>query len=103
MSNDLPVRVDAVPASDSWGFVGRVLVGDLEAYRTIRAYPTPSDASKASTRLLAGVLGPLLAGEEGHTATDEFGHAPRRVELGLGLTSPSQASDQEERVEDRTQ
>ena len=42
MSEQLLVKVETVPASDNWGFVGRVLVGEHEAYRTIRAYPTPT-------------------------------------------------------------
>jgi hypothetical protein len=86
VSNALLISIDVVPASDSWGFVGRVLVGEVEAYRTIRAHPSPAEAATATTQLLAGVLGPMLAGQEWHDATDEFGHAPRRLELGLGLT-----------------
>jgi hypothetical protein len=61
------------------------LVGDIEAYRTIRAHTTPPEALQATTDLLAGVLGPLLAGQEWHWAVDEMGHAPLRVELGFGL------------------
>jgi hypothetical protein len=80
------ISIDSAPASDGWGFVGRVLVGDLEAYRTIRAYTTPPEALQATAYLLAGVLGPLLAGEEWHTTTDQLGHAPLRTELGFGLT-----------------
>jgi len=87
MSDEEPILINvvAVPASDSWGFVGVVRVGDHEAYRTIRAYPTPRDALAAAQALLGEVLGALMAGQEWRTAADEFGHAPRRVELGLGL------------------
>lgn len=84
------ISVTAIAASDSWGFVGVVRVGDHEAYRTIRAYPTPRDALSAAQALLGEVLGALMAGQEWRTAADEFGHAPRRVELGLGLTAPDQ-------------
>jgi hypothetical protein len=31
------------------------------------------------------VLGALIAGQEWRSAQDEFGHAPRRVELEFGL------------------
>lgn len=79
------INVVAVAASDSWGFVGVVRVGDHEAYRTIRAYPTPRGALSAVQALLGEVLGALMAGQEWRTAADEFGHPPRRVELGLGL------------------
>jgi hypothetical protein len=34
--------------------------------------------------LLADVLGALMAGQERRTATEEFGHAARRTELGYG-------------------
>ena len=83
--SSLLITVDTAPASDGWGFVGRVLIGDAEAYRTIRAHTTPSEALQATSDLLAGVLGPLLAGQEWHTTTDECGHAPLRTELGFGL------------------
>ena len=84
-SSSLLITVDAAPASDGWGFVGRVLIGDVEAYRTIRAHTTPSEALQATSDLLAGVLGPLLAGQEWHMTTDQVGHAPLRTELGFGL------------------
>jgi hypothetical protein len=84
----LLITIDAVPASDSWGFVGRVLVGEHEAYRTIRAYPAPGEALTATQRLVGSVLGGLLAGQEWRDAHEEFGHAPRRTELDFGLTAP---------------
>lgn len=46
----------------------------------------------ATQRLLADVLGTLMAGQEWGAAQAEFGHAPRRTELEFGLrakTSPS--------------
>lgn len=85
MSEQLLVKVETVPASDNWGFVGRVLVGEHEAYRTIRAYPTPSEALSVTQRLLGDVLGALLAGQEWRAAHEEFGHPPRRTELDFGL------------------
>ena len=85
MPDELFITVDTVPASDNWGFVGRVLVGEHEAYRTIRAYPTPAEALSQGQRLVAGVLGSLLAGQEWRSAQEEFGHAPRRTELDFGL------------------
>jgi hypothetical protein len=83
--NDLFIKITSSPASDSWGFVGVVVVGEHEAYRTIRAYDSPRDALDAAQQLLAGVLGALMAGQEWRSAQDEFGHAPRRVELEFGL------------------
>jgi hypothetical protein len=85
MADELFITVDTAAASDNWGFVGRVLVGEQEAYRTIRAYPTPAEALSAVQQLVSGVLGSLLAGQEWRTAQDEFGHAPRRTELDFGL------------------
>ena len=83
--NELFIKVSSVPASDSWGFVGLILVGEHEAYRSIRAYDSPRAALDAVQELLAGVLGALAAGQEWRAAQDEFGHAPRRVELEFGL------------------
>jgi hypothetical protein len=85
----LSVTVTTSPASDSWGFVGVVTVGDHEAYRTIRAYTAPAEALSATQRLLADVLGSLMAGEEWSAAQAEFGHAPRRTELEFGLRAMS--------------
>ena len=85
LDQPLLITVDAEEASDSWGFVGLVRVGAVVAYRTIRAYRTPLDARTAAQELVAHVLGALLAGQEWRGATDEFGHAPRRSELELGL------------------
>jgi hypothetical protein len=87
MENPVNITIDSAPASDGWGFVGRVLVGDREAYRTIRAHTTPSDALVATSGLLADVLGPLLAGQEWAEATEELQHAPLRSELGFGLSA----------------
>jgi hypothetical protein len=68
------------------GFVGILAVGDHEAYRTIRSWASPHDALNATERLLSGALGSLMAAEEWRTATEEFGHAARRTELGYGLS-----------------
>jgi hypothetical protein len=87
MTDELFITVDTAPASDNWGFVGRVLVGEHEAYRTIRAYPSPAEALSAVQQLISGVLGSLLAGQEWRAAQDEFGHAPRRTELDFGLSA----------------
>lgn len=85
MADELFITIDTAPASDNWGFVGRALVGEHEAYRTIRAYSTPGEALTAVQGLVAGVLGTLLAGQEWRSAQDEFGHVPRRTELDFGL------------------
>ena len=87
MADQLVITIDTAPASDNWGFVGLALVGEHEAYRTIRAYSTPGEALNAVQGLVAGVLGTLLAGQEWRSAQDEFGHVPRRTELDFGLGS----------------
>jgi hypothetical protein len=84
-NDELFIKIRSSPASDSWGFVGVVLAGEHEAYRTIRAYESPRAALDAAQQLLADVLGALMAGQEWRTAQDEFGHPPRRVELEFGL------------------
>ena len=79
------IGLHADPASDSWGFVGVVRIGEYEAYRTIRAYSSPREALRAGQRVLADVLGALMAGQEWRSAQEDLGHAPRRTELGIGL------------------
>jgi hypothetical protein len=90
-TNELLITISTAAASDSWGFVGVVAVGDEEAYRTIRAYTAPGEALGATQRLLADVLGSLMAGQEWGVAQAEFGHAPRRTELEFGLRGKSTA------------
>jgi hypothetical protein len=88
----LLISLQTSPASDSWGFVGVVSMGDYEAYRTIRAYPSPGEALEGAQHLLTDVLGSLMAGQEWRSAHEEFGHAPRRTELEFGLRAPSRVS-----------
>ena len=98
--DQLLITITTTPASDSWGFVGVVSVGSQEAYRTIRAYTAPGDALQATQRLLADVLGALMAGQEWGAAQADFGHAPRRTELEFGLRAkapdPARMPGQEE-------
>jgi hypothetical protein len=94
MADSLSITIDAAPASDSWGFVGRVLVGEHEAYRTIRAYTTPDEAVRVTQRLVSDVMGSLLAGQEWRSAEREVGHAPRRTELQFGLAARKRGPDQ---------
>jgi hypothetical protein len=95
MSDQLFISIDTAPASDNWGFVGRVLVGEHEAYRTIRAYATPGEALSITQRLMGEVLGAMLAGQEWRTAHEEFGHAPRRSELEFGLGAMARREQRE--------
>jgi hypothetical protein len=86
------ITLNSEPASDGRGFVGVVSVGDHEAYRTLRAHPLPGEALRDVQHLLADVLGSLVAGQEWRSAEQEFGHAPRRMELEFGLRAPSRIS-----------
>lgn len=95
MADEKFIKLDTAPASDNWGFVGRVLVGDHEAYRTIRAYASPGEALTVVQGLFAGVLGALLAGQEWRDAQEQFGHAPRRTELDFGLGAKVRRSEPE--------
>jgi len=100
MSDQLSITVDTAPASDNWGFVGLVLVGEHEAYRTIRAYSSPGEALSAVQGLVAGVLGTLLAGQEWRSSQDEFGRAPRRTDLDFGLGAKVRRSDRSDAPSD---
>jgi hypothetical protein len=92
-SHPLVITLDTAPASDGWGFVGRVVVGEFEAYRTLRAYATPTDAKAATEEIVGRVLGAILAGEEWRSLTSETQHAARRADLNFGLQEASPAEE----------
>lgn len=92
------ITIDSSPASDSWGFVGRVMVESHECYRTLSAYPTPTDAQHAAQVLVGDVLGALLAGHEWRTMSDARGRAVTREDLGLGLRPRMRRSVENEEV-----
>jgi len=99
LTSVLSITISTAPASDSWGFVGVVCVGEYEAFRTVRAYATPGDALLATQQTLGGVLGTLMAGQEWRQTQEELGHAPRRVELEFGLRAHSARQRNEVAVE----
>lgn len=92
----LHITMEASEASDSWGFVGRVMIGDHESYRTLRAFSTPSEAVQATQVLVGEVLGSLLAGQEWRALSQELGHAPKRDDLNLGLGAAARRLDSDE-------
>lgn len=81
----LLISIEVAEASDSWGFVGLVKVGDAEAYRTLEAFPAPGEALAHTQKLVAGMLGELLAGQEWRRVRDETTHggAPTRQDFRL--------------------
>jgi hypothetical protein len=81
--SEMLISVGAEQASDAWGFVGVVKVGDHEAYRTLEAFTTPSDASAEAQRLMATVLGELLAGCEWRQMRDQLGSVPLRRDFAM--------------------
>lgn len=81
---DLLISISADEASDSWGFVGVVRVGEVEAYRTIEAFPSHGDALRATQTLVAGVLGELLAGQEWRSVRESTGRPPTRQDFNIG-------------------
>jgi hypothetical protein len=87
--SDVLITVSSDAASDSWGFVGVVQVGRIEAYRTLEAFPTPSRARHAAQEILAGVLGELLAGAEWRRVRESKGSPPTRRDLALGVFDSS--------------
>ncbi|HWC35090.1 MAG TPA: hypothetical protein VG650_09710 [Mycobacteriales bacterium] len=80
------ISIDIDEASDSWGFVGVVKVGEAEAYRTLEAFPSVSGAEEHAQALVAGVLGELLAGQEWRHVKESKPHdgAPTRKDFRLG-------------------
>ncbi|GAB3437324.1 hypothetical protein GCM10027517_08660 [Phycicoccus ginsengisoli] len=85
--DEFHITISHSPASDGWGFVGSVKIADHECYRTLRVFPTPSEALLATQVVLGEVLGALLAGQEWRSLSDEVGRTPTRADLRLGLTN----------------
>ena len=81
------ITVQCAPASDGWGFVGRVMIDEHECYRTLQAYTSPGEALQATQFLVGDALGALLAGQEWRSLGGEVGHTPTRQDLRLGLTA----------------
>lgn len=75
---DLSIKTGADTASDSWGFVGVVRVGEVEAFRTLTAYVSPEEARHAAQALVADVLGEMLAGRDWRQVRMTSGHTPLR-------------------------
>ncbi|HEU5036644.1 MAG TPA: hypothetical protein VFT70_06560 [Nocardioides sp.] len=88
------LTIQCAPASDGWGFVGRVMIADHECYRTLRAYTAPSDALRATQVLVGDALGALLAGQEWRSLGQDVGRAPTRQDLRFGLSAGSRAVGQ---------
>src|SRR4051795_3682311 len=93
--SEILVTVGSDVASDSWGFVGVVKVGQFEAYRTLEAFPTPPEAQNAAQEILAGILGELLAGAEWRRVRDAKGAPPTRKDLALGILDRSVATEKD--------
>jgi len=93
------ITVESDAASDSWGFVGVVRVGEAQAYRTMEAFPTPSEAMEQMQHILSAVLGEMLAGAEWRRVRERTGEIPTRRELGLSvLHAPRQREGADEPV-----
>lgn len=93
---DMLISIKSDQASDSWGFVGVVCVGDIEAYRTLESFATPADAANRAQALMASFIGEVLAGREWRGVRDEQGHIPQRQDYhfsALGRRRPTGAGD----------
>ncbi|HVX69404.1 MAG TPA: hypothetical protein VHA79_06890 [Mycobacteriales bacterium] len=80
------ISIEVAEASDSWGFVGVIRVGAAEAYRTLEAFPSRTEAERHTQALVGGTLGELLAGQEWRHVRDSAAHtgAPTRRDFRLG-------------------
>ena len=93
--SEILITVGSDVASDSWGFVGVVKVGQFEAYRTLEAFPTPPEAQNAAQEILSGILGELLAGAEWRRVREAKGAPPTRKDLALGILDRSVATEKD--------
>ncbi len=80
---EMSISIATDEASDSWGFVGVVKVGEAEAFRTLEAFPSRTEALHATQELMGGVLGELLAGREWRTVRDATGQPPTRQDFNI--------------------
>jgi hypothetical protein len=83
-SSSISISISTDEASDSWGFVGVVKVGVVEAFRTLEAFASRSEALEATQDLMGGVLGEMLAGREWRTVRDATGQPPTRQDFNIG-------------------
>jgi hypothetical protein len=90
------ISISADAASDSWGFVGVVSIGDTVAYRTMEAFRSPLEAQRMTRDIIADVLGEMLAAAEWRRVRDNNGAVPTRRDIGLGLLSASRRSAADE-------
>ena len=81
------VKIGSDAASDSWGFVGVVTVGEVEAYRTLEAFASPAAATEATANLVADLMGELLAGREWRAVRDDKGKPPTREDFNFSALS----------------
>jgi hypothetical protein len=63
--------------------VGVVKIGEVEAFRTLEAFPSQAEALRATQRLMGDVLGELLAGREWRTVRDSTGQPPTRQDFNI--------------------
>jgi hypothetical protein len=87
-NGEMLISLTVAEASDSYGFVGVVKVGDTEAYRTLVAYPVPSEALQRTQDLMGSVLGELLAGAEWRNMRDQAGRPPTRQDYNVSAFRP---------------
>jgi hypothetical protein len=93
LDGEVAISIGVDEASDSFGFVGVVNVGDAEAYRTLEAFPTPLEAKRETRDLVGVVLGELLAGAEWRLVHDELERAPTRVDYNMSIFRPNPPAD----------
>jgi len=95
--DQMSISISADAASDSWGFVGVVSVGDAVAYRTMEAFPSPLEAQRMTRYIIADVLGELLAAAEWRRVRDTKGGVPTRRDIGLGVLSAARTPSEKGR------
>ena len=88
------ITVDADQASDAWGFVGVVKVGEYQAYRTVESFATPAEAISEMQAILGTVLGEMLAGAEWRRVRERRGTIPTRNDLRLGVLQHQPEDDE---------
>jgi hypothetical protein len=91
-NTDIVISIRSDTASDRWGFVGVICVGDYVAYRTLEAAPNPREAEAHAQALVGEALGELLAAAEWRQVKHATSAAPTRRDYGLGRAQPRPSS-----------
>jgi hypothetical protein len=78
-----------------------VRIGEAEAFRTLEAFASKTEASEFAQRLMGDALGDLLAGREWRQVRDEKGATPTRQDYHFSALPSGRLLDDSRVIEDQ--